>query len=298
MKEKLLFSLIGIAFAITSCTQPVDVPKTTLELTQTPSAKPTSSNTPQSMDNPIKASMWCDLWVYLDGPTGDLASRNPSFEFEAEVQGGNAAQVVVESPSKEIFTLPPYRDIPYGREQRFGNGYKIPGLPQIGRPYLCTALDVTGTPIPGVEAFEVYVGGNEPDPPTDVRAEIVEAGILVSWKPSHVIPGAFDPGGSPPIGHYVVFLFQEGGKFLYGWNSGISLPETSHLIPLHRQDFSPEDAGLSLEELDDGIYFVHVYARSVAPEGTNGRKDECWAEDSSQSIRLVIEGGQMLVEAP
>jgi len=56
--------------------------------------------------------------------------------------------------------------------------------------------------------------------------------------------------------------------------------------------------GLALEELDDGIYFVHAYARNVAPEGTGGRKDECWAEDSAQSIRIVIEGGQLRVEAP
>jgi hypothetical protein len=262
-----------------------------------PSATPLP---PTAIPTPIEVSMWCDLWVLLDGPAGDLASRNPSVGFDAEVQGGNAIQVVVKSPSGEIITLPSFSDIPYGREQRFGNYGMVMGLPQIGGTYTCTALDTAGNPIPGAVAFDVYVGSNEPDPPTNVRAEVVKAGVLVTWEPSPAIPGAFDPSGSPPIGHYVVFLFREdkGGELVYGWNSGISLPETSHLIPLHRQDFVPDDAGLALEELDDGVYRIEMYTRSMAPEGTSGQRDECWAKNSSLNITLIIKEGQVQVEAP
>ena len=74
------------------------------------------------------------------------------------------------------------------------------------------------------------------------------------------------------------------------------MPEPSHLIPLHHQDFEKQDAGLALEALGDGVYRLEVNARSVAPAGTAGQRDECWSKDSAQSIRLVIEKGQVRVE--
>jgi hypothetical protein len=85
----------------------------------------------------------------------------------------------------------------------------------------------------------------------------------------------------------------------FGWNSvEMSLPETSHLIPLRRQDFGPGDRGLALEEMDDGVYDLWVDAFSVAPEGTAGRGLECEAHDPAEHIQIVIEGGQVRVEGP
>ena len=240
--------LAGLMVLVLSwgCTPATPVPTPTL-----PPTVESASPIPPAVDTPAKVGMWCDLWLNLDGPAGSLASRHPSFGFDVEVQGATAAQVLVESPSGEKFILLPYHDIPYGREQRFG-GVPGPGLPQVGKTYTCMALAAGGVPIPGAVAYDVYVGGKEPDPPTNVRAEVVAGGVQVTWKPSPVIPGAFDPGGSPRVGYYAVFLNGAQGELQYGWNGGYSSPEPAHLIPLHRQDFGPDDAGLALEALGDG----------------------------------------------
>lgn len=265
-----------------------------------PTVEPTSPPPPVA-GTPAKVTMWCDLWLSLDGPAGDLATRNPSFSFEARVQGANAAQVVVQSPSGEKYILPPYSDIPYGGEQRFVGGGN--GLPVAGRPYTCTALAADGAPIPGAAASDIYIGGKEPDPPTHVRAVVVAGGLQITWAPSPVIPGAFDPAGSPPVGYYVIFLYNAKGEPLYSWLGGPTPPTApSHLIPLHQQDFTPGDAGLALEALGDGTYRVDVNARSVTPDATpqvvTARTDECISKDSAQDIRLVIEKGQARVGTP
>jgi hypothetical protein len=240
--------------------------------------------------------VWGDVYSALSGPAGDLASRNPETVFDAVVRGGDAVQVVVEFPSGETVVLPPFGDI-YGWERRFHK--RVQGLPQIGGTYIFTALDADGTPIVGGVNSDVYVGGNEPAPPSDVQAEVVEAGILVTWDPSPVIPGAFDPAGSPPLGFYQMSLSAEDRGTLYGWNNvGESLPETSHLIPFRRQDFGPGDRGQALEEMDDGVYNLSLDAFSLAPAGTAGRANECSAHDPAEDVRFFIEGGQVRVEKP
>jgi hypothetical protein len=252
--------------------------------------------TPVPTATPIKVDVGGDmLYCELTGPAGDLASRNPATGFDVWVQGGNAAQVVVELPSGEVIVLPPHGDI-YGWEGRFGG--HIQGLPQAGGTYTFTALDANGTPIPGAVASDVYVGGYEPDPPANVRAEVVEAGILVTWDPSPAIPGAFDPSGSPPFGSYSIYLHHEGGELSYGWGHDWPLPETSHLIPFHRQDFDSGDLGSALEEMDDGVYYLELDAFSVAPKGTAGQGTECIAHDPAEGFRIVIEEGQVRIEKP
>jgi hypothetical protein len=69
-----------------------------------------------------------------------------------------------------------------------------------------------------------------------------------------------------------------------------------YLIPLHRQDFGPADAGLALETLGDGTCRADVNARGVAAEEAAGRQDECTSKNSAQDIRPVIEKGQVRVE--
>jgi hypothetical protein len=239
-------------------------------------------------------AMDVNVWCGLSGPAGNLASRHPDTALDAMVESPIAAQVLVESPSGESVILPSYGDI-YGQGKRFHG--RIQELPQAGGTYTFTALDADGAPIPGAVASDVYVGGYELDPPTHIQAEVVEDGILVTWEPSPAIPGAFDPGKSPPRGFYQMTLAGEGMEF--GWNSvGMPLPETSHLIPLRRQDFGPGDRGLALEEMDDGVYNLWVVAYSVAPEGTAGRDLECEAHDPVEDIQIVIEGGQARVEGP
>ena len=239
--------------------------------------------------------MHVDVWCGLSGPAGNLASRHPDTALDATVESRNAAQVLVECPSGESVILPSYGDI-YGREKRFHG--RIQELPQAGGTYTFTPLDADGAPIPGAVASDVYVGGYEPDPPPHIQAEVVEDGILVTWEPSPAIPGAFDPGGSPPRGFYQMSLAGEDGMS-FGWNNvEMPLPETFHLIPLSRQDFGPGDRGLALEEMDDGVYDLSVGAFSVAPEGTAGRGLECESHDPAEDIQIVIEGGQARVEGP
>jgi hypothetical protein len=235
-----------------------------------------------------------DVWCGLSGPAGNLTSRHPDTALNATVESPIAAQVLVEGPSGESVILPSYGDI-YGRGKRFHG--RIQELPQAGGTYTFTALDADGAPIPGAVASDVYVGGYEPDPPTHIQAEVVEDGILVTWEPSPAIPGAFDPGGSPPRGFYQMTLAGEGMEF--GWNSNeMPLPETFHLIPLRRRDFGPGDRGLALEEMGDGVYDLWVDAYSVAPEGTAGRGLECESHNPAENIQIVIEGGQARVEGP
>jgi len=252
--------------------------------------------TPTPTVTPAKVDMWVDVYGALRGPPGDLASRDPQTRLEAVVQARGAAQVAVETPGGQIVVLPAYGDI-YGRGQRFLR--TIPGLPQAGGAYTFTALDADGAPIPGAVASDVYLGGYEPHPPANVRAEVVEAGILVAWDPSPVIPGAFDPGGSPPLGFYQITLYQEEVGMVYGWHqAGEPLPEVSHLIPFRRDDFGPGDTGLTLEGMDDGVYSLSLDAFSAAPEGTAGQGLECTAFDPAENIRMIIERGQVRVEKP
>jgi hypothetical protein len=239
--------------------------------------------------------MRVDVYCALTGPAGDPASRNPQTKFEAIVQDRNAAQVMVETPSGETVIVTPYGDI-YGHERRFL--MDLGGMPQPGT-YTFTALDADGTPIPGAMTNEVYSGGHEPAPPSNIRAEVLETGVLVTWDPSPIISGAFDPSASPPLGFYQINLSSEAGGTGYGWNHpGRSLPDTFHLIPFRRQEFGPGDSGQALEEMGDGVYYIDIDAFSSAPEGTGGYGHECAAFDPEERIHIIVERGQPRVESP
>jgi hypothetical protein len=264
-----------------------------------PTPTPTPTLTPAPTPTPTKLAeidMWVDVYCALNGPAGDPASRHPQTKLETHIEGGDVTHVQVETPDGEVVVMPAYGDI-YGQERRFL--WEVQTLPQAGGSYTFTALDAAGAPLPGGVIRDVYLGGNEPDPPSHTRAEVVEAGLLVTWAPSPAISGAFDPGGTPPFGYYQITLFGEGGGMLYGWHhADRPLTEPSHLIPFRRQDFSPDDFGRVLEEMEDDVYYLSVTAFSVAPAGTAGRGHECSAHDPAEDIQLIIERGQVRVEAP
>ena len=249
--------------------------------------------TPAPTETPVPR-ISCDVYGDLIGPAGDPASRGPQTVFDVVVQGGDAVRVVVELPGGEMVELSPYGDV-YGGQRRFH--MRIEGLPQAGGSYACTALDAGGTPVAGGMSSEVYVGGYEPGPPSNVEAEVVEGGLLVSWDAPPLLPGAFEPGASPPVGFYQISFSQEEGETVYGWNNvGYSLTETSHLIPFHRRDFGPGDRGEGLKEIPDGVYFLTVEAFSLAPAGTPGSTNECSAHDPAEDVHVVVESGQVRVE--
>ena len=88
----------------------------------------------------------------------------------------------------------------------------------------------------------------------------------------------------------------EGVGMAYGWHHEVRLPETSHVIPLRRQDFGQGDRGQALEELQDSLYYLSVAAFSRPPEGTAGRSNECASHDPAEDIQIRVEGGQVRVE--
>ena len=246
---------------------------------------------------PPAIEMWSDVYCALGGPAGNPASRDPWTRLGANVLSPKAVEVAVESPNGEIIVLPRYSDF-WGGEGRFHES--IPGLPQAGGTYVFTALDADGVPIPGAVASDIYLGGHEPDPPSNVQARVVEDGILVTWDPSPIIPGAFDPGASPPIGFYKLTLWDAEGETLYSWGpvEGGSQPETSHLVPFRRQDFVLGASGLALEGFGDGTFYISMDAFSYAPEEAAGHGLECEAQDPEKGIWIVIEEGQVQIENP
>jgi Tol biopolymer transport system component len=265
-------------------------PIPTLSPAEIPTLVPTPTPTP------VEFVMSCDVSAFLTGPAGDPASREPETVLSITIQGGEAAQVTIELPSGETVAALPLGS--YGEYQIFSQSFE--GLPRAGGAYTCVALDASGALIPGGEASDVYIGGYEPDPPANVKAEVVEDGILVTWDPSPIIPGGFDPGGVPPLGSYYIVLDREDreeGMASYQWSQmGASLTETSHLIPFRREHFALGDEGLALEEMDDGLYYLQLTAFSLAPEGTTGQGVECSATDPAEVVSIVIEEGQVRIE--
>lgn len=237
----------------------------------------------------VGVSLWGDVNSLLRGPAGNPTFRSPTTNFMGGIQDSDAAQVMIELPGGETIILP-IGGIAFEWEPSFLG--EIQGMPLAGGTYTFTALDAKGAPIPGEVTSDVYIGGYEVNPPSNIHAEIVETGILITWDVLPVIPGAFDPSGSPSIGHYHIPINRETGEKLYSWSGS----ETSHLIPFSRQDLGPHDVGLALEDMGDGIYNLGVHAASYAPKGTAGYGIECQAFDPAGIIRFVIEGGQIRIE--
>jgi hypothetical protein len=245
---------------------------------------------------PPAIEMSSDVYCALSGPSGNPASRDPQTQLGATVLSPKVAEVAVESPNGETIVLPRYSDF-WGGEGRFHK--TIPGLPEAGGTYVFTALDADGIPIPGAVASDVYLGAHEPDPPSNVQARVVEDGILVTWDPSPIIPGAFDSGAPPPIGFYGLNLWDAGGEVLYSWISDWeSQAETSHLVPFRRQDFMPGASGLALEELEGRTFRISMDTLSYAPEEAAGHGLECEAWDPTEEIWIAIKEGQVQIENP
>jgi hypothetical protein len=167
-----------------------------------------------------------------------------------------------------------------------------PGMPTAGGEYIFTGLDAAGEPIPGVMNTDIWVGVEPPDPPTNVRAEIIEDGILVNWDESPIIPGSFEPAAEPQLGFYQLGIRKLGtDESVYG-ASGISA--SPHLIPQDKADFIAEkDHGLSLGEMEDGTYVLGACVHSMAPEGSLGKGFEYNNTDTDQGITFTIQDGEI-----
>jgi hypothetical protein len=170
-----------------------------------------------------------------------------------------------------------------------------PGMPIAGGEYIFTGLDVAGEPIPEATNTDIWVGVEPPDPPTNVRAEVTEDGILVSWDESPVIPGSFEPAAEPQLGFYQLGISRIGtDELIYGANRISASP---HLIPQNKADFIEGiDHGLSLSEIEDGTYYLGASVLSMAPAGSLGKALEYNSTDIDQGIIFTIEDGEIIIE--
>jgi hypothetical protein len=238
-----------------------------------------------------------DAYLGLDGPaTSPPEERNPCVIL------GIMTSIVMDSvrvdlPDGRSVIVPAATDV-FSPEVDWKTLFRFstcePGMPVAGGEYVFTGLDVAGQPIPGARNTDIWVGVEPPDPPTNVRAEVVEDGILVSWEESPIIPGSFEPAAEPELGFYQLGISRiETGDSVYGANQISASP---HLIPQNRADFiAVEDHGLSLSEMEDGTYYLGASTLSVAPADSLGKALEYNSTDIDQGIIFTIQNGEITI---
>lgn len=236
-----------------------------------------------------------DAAVWLSGPgTSVPEARSPRVLLQV-LTNMVVDSVRVDLPGGGSVVLPRYTDafspgVDWTALFRFHSW--VAGMPVAGAEYTFTGLDEGGEPVPGARDTDVWVGIEPPNPPINVRAELTEDGILVSWDEGPVIPGSFEPAARPQLGFY---HFQVGSveawEVVYG-AAGISA--SPHLIPRNKADFvEGKDFGLSLSELQDGTYRLVPRVISFAPQGSLGKGSEYNNHDPGQMITFTIEGGEI-----
>ena len=232
----------------------------------------------------------------LSGPAGDLNARDPNTGFGVVVNASAPIRIQVQMPNGDIHNIPQYGDIfdgaLFGAEKRFHGGFH--GLPQPGDTYTFFATDLDGNRLPNGAAFDTYLGGYEPDPPTNLQAERTDKGIMIRWDASPTIPGSFDPSSSPYRGYYQMTLFGD-DESVFGWNSYSMRTETAHLVPFERAHFGPGDRGQPLNDLKNGVYHLNMAAFSEAPAMSGAVGSECASTDYAEDLQIVIENGEIQI---
>jgi hypothetical protein len=236
-----------------------------------------------------------DAYLDLNGP-----ATLPSEERNPYVRLGIMTNIVIDSvrvdlPDSSSIIIPEYTDVfspGVDRTTLFRFLICELGMPIAGGEYIFTGLDVTGEPIPGARNTDIWVGVEPPDPPTNLRAEVIEDGILVSWDESPIIPGSFEPTAEPRLGFYQLWITRvETGGTIYGANH---ISTSSHLVPHDQAGFvEGRDWGLSLSEMEDGTYSLGACVHSVAPEGSLGKGFEYVSSDIDQLISFTIQDGEI-----
>lgn len=239
-----------------------------------------------------------DAYVMLNGPaTLPPEARNPCVILEVWTNMV-VDRVRVDLADGRSVVIPRHTDV-------FGPGVDQttwlrffscePGMPIAGGGYIFTGLDAAAEPVPGARNTDIWVGVEPPNPPTNVRAELTEDGILVNWDESAIIPGSFEPAAKPQLGYYQLGIHRiETGEMIYG---ACRISTSSHLVPQDKADFiEGKDYGLSLSEMEDGTYYLSAFVLSVAPEGSLGRGLECNNNpDPGENIAFTIQDGQIII---
>jgi hypothetical protein len=252
---------------------------------------------PVDLNDPT-LNLWfgVDAYANLQGPANvPPEQRNPGTLLNC-MSNIVMSSVRVTCPNSISLIIPPYTDV-FSPDVDWVTLFRFAtaelGMPVAGGTYTFTALDVAGDPIPGVQATDVWVGVQPPDPPTNVQASITADGIMVTWDNVSVIPRSFDP--SVGIGFYQMTLFriQPDVVEVYGANL---IAQPFHLIPKDESAFVlGQDHGLSLSELSDGTYGLGTCVHSIAPQGSAGHGFEYNNADPGQTIDFTIVGGVITI---
>ena len=238
-----------------------------------------------------------DAYVVLDGPaTLPPEERNPCVNLEI-MTNIVVDSVRVDLPDGRSIIVPGYTDVfsPGGEGTTLFRFLSCePGMPIAGGEYIFTALDMAGAPLPGARNTDIWVGVEPPDPPTNVRADVTEDGILVSWDESPIIPGSFEPAAEPQLGFYQLWISRvDTGESVYG---ACLISASSHLISRDKANFiEGKDSGLSLGEMEDGTYWLGASVLSIAPEGSSGKRFEYNNADPGQNIVFTIQDGEITI---
>jgi len=237
-----------------------------------------------------------DAYLALVGPaTLPVEERSPCLILGIETSKAMDG-VRVDLPGGGSVIVPAYTDV-FSPEVDQATVFRfatcVQGMPVAGGEYIFTGLDAAGEPIAGARSSDVWVGVEPPAPPTNVRAELTDDGILVSWDESPVIPGSFEPAARPQLGWYQLQISNmETGEFVYGAGG---IRESPYLVPRDGADVAVGDCGLSLEEMEDGVYSLAAILHSVAPKGSLGRGVEYMCSYPAQAIAFVIQDGEITI---
>ena len=203
--------------------------------------------------------------------------------------------MLVDTPDGQTVYVPSYTDI-FSPYVDFVNEFRyllqLEGAPISGEIYTFTLLDILGNPIPGAVAEDIWTGCTQEAPGNIQLSYNVEDSIHMTWDPVPIADG-WDPGGEQheqQVGYYQIGIspiFES--QTSYG-SAGIASPR--HIIPwgsfVEGENGDPDgtDFGLSLSELDDGVYDVSLEAFSEALPASGGFGAECSVRDSNELLQM------------
>jgi hypothetical protein len=253
----------------------------------TPSPAPTST-----VVSDTGSLFLVDAYLSLTGSTTIPPQMRESCLILSSASNVRMDAVRVETPLGTSVILPPYTGVLGPGDDPvtpFSFSDCVPVSPVAGGTYRFVALDAADEPLPGVEATDVWVGVEPPDPPSNVSATVTAAGLEVTWDEVPEIPASFEPNAVPQLGFYQLVLGpveEPGPQSAYG---AAHVAVSSHTIPWRSADFiEGVDHGLALGELPPGSYRLGVWVHSMAPEGTAGNGFEYNNTDPAESVDLQV----------